>query len=335
MLVTALTAVAACTPAESEPAASATSSRGVEAVPSGSASSGGYPGDATSGSPSPATRVTGPPLAITVAVDGPPATLAGLNEAATVVEYPLTSRRPALVVVSRGGTAAVGPLRAATTGDATVANLFDAPLVATIASRAVTEALAAGDRALVEEGAPAGAVLRDPARRAPFNVYALPARARRLVDGESTALDGPWTRGGTPPSSGRSAAEVIVDLTTWVSVVWTWDDTAQRWLRTADGQPTVTADGSRVSTATVVVLEVPDPRGGLPTAAGRGPAAVLRDGRRHPARWSHDGGAQLPLLQARDGAAFPVEGRVWVMVCAAPCAQQIAPSAPRPGGAAR
>lgn len=286
-------------------------------------------------SPSPAPRVAGPPLAITVAPHGPPGALAGLDEAATVVEHPLTSRQPALVVISRGGTAAVGPLRAATTDDATVANVFDAPLVTTIASQKVMDVLADGDRALVEEGAPAGAVLRDPARRAPFNVYALPARARHVVDGASTAVEGPWTRGGTPPSDGRPVAEALVDLSASVSVVWTWDDVAQRWLRTSDGHPTATADGSRVSTDTVVVLEVDEPARGLPTTTGRGPAAVLRDGRRHPARWINDGGRPVTQLQARDGTAFPVEGRVWAMVCAAPCAQQIAPSAPRPAGAAR
>lgn len=336
--IVALTTVAACTVAESTPAASPTSTRGVEASnsvePSGPPLSGDV-GAAASESSSSIPRVSGPPLVITVAVDGPPGTVAGLDEAATVVEYPQTSRQPALVAVSRGGTAPVGPLRPATTVDASAADLFDAPLVTTIASHAVMEALAADDRPLIEEGAPDGAVLRDPARRAPFNVYALPARARRAVDGASTAVGSPWDRGVTPPSDGLSVAEVTVDLSPSVSVVWTWDDAARRWLRSADGRPTVRADGSPVSTDTVVVLEVPDPAGGLPTGAGRGPAVVVRDGRRHPARWTQDGGRRFPQLQARDGTAFPVAGRVWVTLCAAPCAQQIAPLAPRPADAAR
>lgn len=271
------------------------------------------------------------PLAITVATDGPTGSLAGLDEVATVVEYAVTEGTTALVAVSRAGTAAVGPLRQATDADIAIAEVFGADLVTSTASTASADLVGARSMGLVEESAPAGAVLRDPARRAPYNLYTLPDRARQLLGSRAAELDGPWRRGGAPPAGGRTDGEVAVAITAQVDVVWTWDAPAAAWARTDSAQTERLADGTPVTAATVVVLEVADPRAGMPGSAGVGPAVVLRDGRRHAARWSRDRRSAAVALTSRDGAVFAVDGRVWVTVCAAPCAQQISPSAPAPG----
>jgi hypothetical protein len=326
-----LVAAAGCTAAE--PTASpgddvsvAGADTPVAATPAAAPSSGAF---------DPSLNSLDTPLAITVASNGPAGSLAGLNEAANVVEYPLTGGRTALVVVSRSGRAAVGPLRRATAGDASVAAAFEADMVTLTASGATVEELRARGRRVVEESAPDDAVLRDPARRAPFNAYARPGVARQRSASRAGGSAALWRRGSVAPAGGRPAADVSVDVTSQQRVVWTWDPATPRWLRTAGELPAQLADGAPVSAETVVVLEVSGPRDGLAALSGVGPAAVLRGGRRFAARWSRDSRSAAASLQSRDGAVVAVVGRVWTIVCASPCAQQIAPSAPRPGRDAR
>jgi hypothetical protein len=62
---------------------------------------------------------------------------------------------------------------------------------------------------------------------------------------------------------------------------------------------------------------------------GVGPAVVLADGRRYRARWERSGTADPPTITARDGTPLTVAtSTTWLQVCAAPCAQQVAPVRP-------
>lgn len=322
----ALVAVAGCTVADTAVSPTATPSAAAVASPSAQPSGPVAPSSAS-------VDVTGPALAVTIATGGPPGSLAGLDEVATVVEYPAAVRRTALVAVARGGTAALGPLRAATDGDVAVATAFDADLVTSTASTGMVAAVAAQGRGTIEETAPAGVVLRDPARRAPFNVYVRPDRARAVL-GSAGDPATPWRRDGAVRSRGQPVTDVTVAATPGGRVGWTWDP-AIGWQRTADDRPEQQADGSPVTATTVVVIEVADPAGGLSALSGIGPAVVLRDGRRYAARWSRARRDGAVTLQARDGTTFPVDGRVWMTLCATLCAQQIAPSAWHSGDGAR
>lgn len=277
-------------------------------------------------------------VAITVAEHGPAGSLAGLLDAQTVVEYPLTATRGALVVISRSDADAVGPVRSATPSDVAVAVAFDADLVTTATTPAAVDALGARGLAVVEEQSPPGALLRDPARRAPFNLYAGPRRVRDALAArcpgpapdcappdDATAGDLGWTFG-PPPASGGPAAEVRVGAADGHPVVWTWDKAARRWLRTSGGLLQQQVDGSQVAAATVVVAEVTAPPADVvDKLRGAGPAVVLRDGRRHAARWQREDPAAAPLVQGRDGSPFPLSDPMWLMLCTTPCAQQIAP----------
>lgn len=278
-------------------------------------------------------------LAVTVADDGPAGSLAGLLEAHTVIEYPLTADRGTLVVISRSDADAIGPVRTATSSDVAVAAAFDADLVTGATTATAVDALGARGLAVVEEQSPPGALLRDPARRAPFNLYAMPRRVRDALAARcpepapdctpsDAATDGGlgWTFG-PPRATGDPVAEVAVSHAGDHPVAWTWDAGARRWLRTSGGRLEQQADGHRVAAATVVVAEVAAPPADVVAALrGAGPAVVLRDGRRHAARWQRDDAAAAPLVQRRDGSPFPLSDPVWLMLCATPCAQQIAPN---------
>lgn len=288
-------------------------------------------------SPLPPTAGTATPLAATVALDGPPESLAGLDTAATVIEWPLGSTSTGAIVVTRGVPPAVGPLRAAHAGDAVLAGMWRADLVTTVTTGGVVARQRAAGLAVLEDGVGAQVVRRDPARRAPHNAYAVARAARsaavRAVPSPPADRSTPWTAGTPPVAGGRAIDAVSVDVAASTVVTWTWDARSGRWDRAVDGDRQTVVGGMPVAVGTVVVAE---------TAAGRprqlrgaGVAVVLRAGRRYAARWQRDDPSDPLRVEQRDGTPFPVEGTVWVHLCAAPCASQIAPSARRPYGAPR
>lgn len=298
----------------------------------------GVPSDADGAGAAPAaTQATAPSLAAAVAVDGPPRTLAGTDGAAVTIEYPTRAGRTAVLVVTHASPPAIGPLRPAVVADTTLAAAWDADLVTTVAPAGVLAAQRAADLAVVEEGVPAGAVLRDPARRAPDNAYAVARSARRdrPVGERSGDAPPPWSQGPPPATGGRPAAHVVVAAAGSAPVSWTYDTRAGRWLRGPRGAPQRQVDGSPVSAGTVIVLEGRPVQVRRADLRGAGVAAVLRSGYAHAARWRRDDPRRPVRVEQPDGTPFPVEGNVWLHLCAAPCARQIAPSTQRPRGTPR
>jgi hypothetical protein len=275
----------------------------------------------------------GSPVAVAMAVDGPSRTVAGVGAASTVIEYQRRSGRgTAVVAVTRASPPAVGPVRPATGGDAALARAWAADLVATIAQPALIARQHAAGLQVLEEGAPPGAVLRDPARRAPHNAYAVPVTARSAPTAEPRAGRAPWTLGPAPSAGGQATGAVVVDAGPDTAIAWVYDARSGAWRREHDGRAVLQADSVPVTARTVVVIDVADATGDPTALQGFGTATVLRAGRRYAARWRRDEAAAPPRIEQRDGTPFPVDAPVWLHLCAAPCARQIAPSARHPAG---
>jgi hypothetical protein len=284
---------------------------------------------ASAATPRSPTAGTATPVAATVALDGPPEGLAGIDTAATVIERPLRRADTGAVVVTRGGPRAIGPLRSASAADAVVAAMWGADLVTTVATGGVVARQRAAGLAVVEEATGAQAVLRDPARRAPHNAYAVAPAARsaaaRAVATRPAVRSTPWTAGAAPAAGGRAIDRVHVDAAASTTVTWTWDTRSGTWRRIVDGDRQLAAGATPVAAGTVVVAETAAGRPG--ELRGAGVAVVLRAGRRYAARWrGGDTTADALRVEQRDSTPFPAEGTVWVHLCAAPCARQIAPS---------
>jgi Protein of unknown function (DUF3048) N-terminal domain/Protein of unknown function (DUF3048) C-terminal domain len=279
----------------------------------------------------PATE-TAPPrlgsLALTVSAGGPPASLVGLDRARTVVEYPVDADRTGLFVVLDTDAGVVGPLRSATPSDAALALAFDADLVTGSTTTSVVDQLRQADLSVVEEFGWPQTLVRDPARRAPFNLYAVPSRIRAAV-GERPPASG-WPAGSGDVSAPRSQSEVQVTTASDVVVTWTWDPAARRWLRTMAGRLEQSATGERVGADIIAVLEVPV-RDRPPVVAdllGSGSALVLRDGTVATGRWQRDNESALPTIHGL-GPSVPARGTLWLHVCASPCVP-VAPSPATP-----
>ena len=77
-----------------------------------------------------------------------------------------------------------------------------------------------------------------------------------------------------------------------VHVGWTWDSTAQRYVRSQDGQPHLAADGAQISAKSVVEIStqyIPSPvdaRSPNAITVGTGTAVVHRNGRAVPVTWT-------------------------------------------------
>jgi len=258
---------------------------------------------------------------------GPPGSLVGLESARVIVEYPLAADRTGLFALVDVDAEVVGPLRSATPSDAMLAVGFAADLVTTLTTGAVVDELAGSGLRVFEEHTVAGTLVRDPARRAPFNLYAVTGAVRAAVGQREIGV--PWSPGavrsegtqppGQPSGGPQAQDEATVPVAGDIAVTWTWDPGAGRWLRTAAGQLEQSATGERVAAEVVLVLEVPlaeDRPLAVADLIGSGPARILRDGTALATRWERAAAGDLPTVHGADGAR---SGVTWVHVCAAPC----------------
>lgn len=132
------------------------------------------------------------------------------------------------------------------------------------------------------------------------------------------------------PAGGTAVLDVYTNWYNRTDVRWQYDDVHERYLRYADGSAHLdAADGSQLAADNLIFLQVPHNRrpdlfqpGSIDESYevalwGRGPAYVLRDGRRIAGSWhrpEQHRGAALQLTYA-DGAPITLKpGRSWVTI---------------------
>ncbi len=163
---------------------------------------------------------------------------------------------------------------------------------------------------------------RDGSRPAPYNVVGFPAQLLARAGGSAPAGDIGFRYG--PALSGAPAGEVTASTGGWTGT-FTWDPATRRYLITTDGQPEVTAEGNRVSAATVVVQivrtypgtnsDVNGERTPVIVVTGTGPAYVLRDGMQAAGQWSRPSAGAPTTFTTGDGRVIPfAPGPVWVLL---------------------
>ncbi len=192
----------------------------------------------------------------------------------------------------------VGPVRSARIGDLDLLSAMNRPVFAySGANPGVTDWInsAARSDVLVDF-----TVLRNPCyvrsadRPGPHNLLLDPNCAVEVATAAGPArplwsIDPSWTApvdvaGPADTTFTLSMAGVVVD--------WTWDDSAEMYLRSQDGQPHVSVAGIQISARNVVEIStvyIPSPadaRSPTPITVGTGTAVVHRDGTAIPAMWS-------------------------------------------------
>ncbi|WP_344361601.1 DUF3048 domain-containing protein [Streptomyces gobitricini] len=229
-----------------------------------------------------------------------------------------------LAVYSSRLPATVGPVRSAREADLELLRQFGRPALAYSGEQSALRPLidAAPLFPLTPGDAPR-AYFRGEQRPAPHNLYVRPERALSAVPKADKAKDIGFRFGAAPPG-GRQVNEHTVRYPA-ARFTFTWSDTGKRWLVTMDGTPARTTDGSRAAAATVVVQDVDvrpskfRDRGGNVTpyteTVGSGTAVVLRDGRRHDARWSRPAADAVTTFTTPAGQPLTfAPGQVWVVL---------------------
>ncbi|MEU6770043.1 DUF3048 domain-containing protein [Streptomyces sp. NPDC046759] len=221
----------------------------------------------------------------------------------------------------------VGPVRSARESDLELLRQFDRPTLAfSGAQRKLLPLIGEAPlRAESPDKAPA-AYYRGSGRAAPHNLYLHPAKLLPSAPGRAALTTG-FHYGPAPSGGTRTAARTVRYPA--ARLTFTWSAERHRWLVAMDGTPTVTADGTPVAPATVVVQYVRvrtsryhDVLGNhtpYTETVGSGKARVLRDGRSFDASWSRPGATDGTTFTAADGSRMNfADGQVWVVFAAAP-----------------
>lgn len=259
---------------------------------------------------------------------------AGINQADIVfveeVEGGLT--RLAAVFHSQGAEV-VGPIRSMRTGDLDLLAQLNGPLFANSGGNRGTRAELATST-LVDVGVSAFNELyyRDTGRSAPHNLFSNTFNLWSIGrDLEGTGTPSPMfvyrTAGDPIPGETFRTDSVHINYGS-TTVDYEWNGSS--WDRSQDGEPTVDADGVRVSPTTVVVQFVDykpsraDARSPEAQTVGEGRAWILTDGVNVGADWSRaEIGDQTVYRVPEVGTEIPIlPGRTWIEL-------------PRPGNATR
>ncbi len=226
----------------------------------------------------------------------------------------------------------VGPVRSVRNVDAQIAGPTRGVLAFSGGAKVALAVVRKADLRLVQPGDLRGAFSRDPARRAPHNLYLGVSRVWANPDPAHSAPPPPYlpfAEGATAPAlpsgpSTRAVTRAVVRFSAAARPAWSYDVSSRRWVRSeSGGRPAVETSGARLTADAVLVLRVRvgdagyrDPAGNpVPETrfTGTGPATLLAAGTAVTGTWSK-GAAEAPLQLARaDGSPLTVPpGRTWV-----------------------
>lgn len=262
---------------------------------------------------------------VAVKVDNAPAARpqAGLEDAEIVLVEPVEGGLTRFVALYHAEQPErVGPVRSAREADADLLPAFAPVFAHSGAAPPVLRQLQHTGMLVREEGQPSDAWARDTSRRAPHNLFAIPAELPSGLTGVEPARR-PWLIAESGPAQrGEGTDRVALRYSAAAEVSWAWDGDLSAWARSQDGEPHVAESGAAITAANVVVAEVDVADGDRTDAAGNpvvdlaaegeGPAFVLVDGHAIEARWRRDAGGQFSWVTPEGEPIALVPGRTWV-----------------------
>ncbi|AMW15623.1 hypothetical protein A4E84_34470 [Streptomyces qaidamensis] len=221
----------------------------------------------------------------------------------------------------------VGPVRSARESDLELLRQFDRPTLAF--SGAQKKLLPLIDKAPLRPETPgnaADAFFRGSGKPAPHNLYLRPGRIVPETPGRAALTTG--FRYGPAPEGGTATDSRAVRYPA-ARFTFTWSDSRDRWLVGMDGTPATTADGKRMTAATVVVQYVNVRESAFrdflgnntpyTETVGSGKATVLRDGRAWDVDWKREKATDGTSFTTGDGTPVNfAKGQVWVVYSKTP-----------------
>ncbi|MDR7555414.1 MAG: DUF3048 domain-containing protein [Armatimonadota bacterium] len=247
---------------------------------------------------------------------------AGLAEACLVFAMPTEALITRFLAAFCDATpSAVGPIRSV--------RAFMLDLAADLGAITVHAGYSAEARAritrerlpVINEFWTAGPFWRDPARRAPHNLYARLDSLQEVARQRHPHVQPrgvPYQFGDGPPG-GAEAPAVVLDYAPRYAVTYRYDPARAIYFREQDGQPHLDSDGQPVAATAILVAVVrwwqTDDRGGPSShldLVGGGRLAVVTRGRLHEGTWSRPAGGPLRLALAGGAPVSVPRGPVWI-----------------------
>ncbi|MGH3650702.1 MAG: DUF3048 domain-containing protein, partial [Acidimicrobiia bacterium] len=253
----------------------------------------------------------------------------GIEKADMVIEMMVEGITRFLSIWHESDSDYLGPMRSGRPTEAYLLPAFNEPTFAISGGQAwVQNLIRSFDIPLIKELSEG--TFRISSRRAPHNLYVDTLVLRETADAREYPNEPPeeplWDFG-PMPSSATSASEVNIDFS-GNTVIWTWDETAGLWLRTAYGEDStyLDEDGNeqRIGMPVLVALYVEPytatPGGGqsgtnLPSSrtTGSGQAYVFANGKVVEGTWERETETEWYTLTDSSGETIEVSpGKVWV-----------------------
>ncbi len=219
----------------------------------------------------------------------------------------------------------VGPVRSARLSDIYLVPQYDAFFAHVGASKSVLAAVRGADIDDLDQFFNSGPYWRSSDRQAPHNMYTHIGELRELGLDKGfadTAVLQPWAFDLSSQPTVPTVVEVTIPFGGGNDVVWTYDETSNRYLRSQKGRVHEDREtGEQLSTRNMLVFWartsfVPGNTTRDIVLDGSGRATLFRDGTRIDATWSsrNDG---PPELKADDGTVVELApGNTWIEVIA-------------------
>jgi hypothetical protein len=164
---------------------------------------------------------------------------------------------------------------------------------------------------------------RDDSRAAPHNVYTSTGQLWKAAKSRDGAPAPVFSSDPEVAKPSRKARTVHLPFSSYSDVYWTWSKTQSAWLRSHGTIPHVLEDGTQVSAANVVVMQVEVSSGPIVDAAGNhspeveltgsGKAYVFRDGRMIIGRWERETLNDVTTFVSKAGTQIALApGVTWV-----------------------
>jgi hypothetical protein len=291
------------------------------------------------GLPDPSGEAQGRPV-LSVKVENTPQARpqAGIEAADVVWDEVVEGQITRLLAMFQSrSTDVVGPIRSVRLTDPLIVWPVGGVFAFSGGAKYATDAIAQAPVTLVDEANAGDAMFRDPARRAPQNLFGRPAglfaKGGRPVPPPPLF---PYRARGAAPA-GEAAASASVGFARGYDVTYTWDPGRGVWMRSSAAGPFKARSGEQIAPTNVVVLKVVY-AGGLgeigaeAQLVGQGEAVVLTGGHAVTGTWSRaDKAAPIALHDAAGAPIAFTPGSTWVELPDVSYPVTVVPAAPPTG----
>lgn len=291
----------------------------------------------TTTAPLPVAPLTGLPVEGEVNLDRPALVLkidnspkarpqTGLDKADIVFDYRAESVTRFTAVFHSRTPEPAGPVRSSRTSDFDLLEGLDNPLYGSSGGNSYVISALRNLPIYMVTNHSRQEYFREPSRPAPHNLY-IDANDLFALAPADTVGPQPWFQyrpaDADPPATTTATpatGEVRVNFRGGPTVGFTWDPIVEGWLRTQNGQPHVTIDGTQLAPANVLIMETSyrvspaDPISPELISTGSGPLVALSKGSIVRGTWERAEPTDKPTLLDTDGQPILLTaGQTWVL----------------------